>query len=98
MFAHLQKRFDPIVFVLVLLLSLLCTTARAETTDWSVAVIDRILAAVPSGGTLARVGDMQIQTSLLKRWRDQISRPPRPNLLEAANALSRTGPYTGTCS
>ena len=44
--------------------------------SWDVAVLDEILAAVPPGESLAPVGDMQIRTDLLMKWRNQLAGQP----------------------
>jgi parallel beta-helix repeat protein len=48
--------------------------------NWNVTVLDKILAGVPSGQTLAQVGDMQIQVSLLQNWRNQLAGARQPQL------------------
>ena len=58
--------------------------------NWSVAVLDKILAGVPPGQTLAQVGDMQIQVSLLQTWRNQLAGGPQPLL--AFNGSTPTWP------
>ena len=55
--------------------------ARAQKKpDWNLAVLDKILAAVPSGAKLARVGDMEILVSNLRAWRNQLAGEPVLNL------------------
>jgi hypothetical protein len=51
----------------------------ADTTAWSVAVLDRLLASAPPGG-LVTVGDMRISTSYLQGWRNHLAGGPQPKL------------------
>ena len=62
--------------------------APSASANWSVAVLDKILAGVPPGQTLAQVGDMQIQVSLLQTWRNQLAGGPQPLL--AFNGVTPT--------
>jgi hypothetical protein len=64
--------------------------APSASANWSVAVLDKILADVPPGQTLAQVGDMQIQVSLLQTWRNQLAGGPQPLL--AFNGSTPTWP------
>ena len=51
---------------------------QTEDTAWSVSVLDRILAAVPPGQKLVRVGDMEILVKNLTAWRAQMMDGPAP--------------------
>ena len=73
----------PRLFTLLVLLgaglpSVLPLQAQTSTTNWNLSVLDGLLAAVPPGQKLARVGDMEILVSTLKAWRAQLAGGPAP--------------------
>ena len=79
----MSKRFRLFFrFIALALFSLLNASLFAGTpaANWNVAVLDKILAGVQPGQTLAQVGDMQIQISLLRGWRNQLAGAPQPQL------------------
>lgn len=47
---------------------------------WSVVVLDKVLASVPPGAKLARVGDMEILVSNLRAWRNALAGQSTPGL------------------
>jgi hypothetical protein len=51
-------------------------SAQTSTTDWSVAVLDQILANVQPGQKTARIDDMEILVSNLQAWRNQLAGLP----------------------
>jgi Astacin (Peptidase family M12A) len=77
-FATLRDVWVTIVRALLLFSALLAIgvsplIAKAESTDWSVAVLDQILAKVEPGQALARVGDMDILATNLMTWRNHLA-------------------------
>ena len=73
----------PILLLLALLfllpISKLCA-ANTQDADWSVAVLDQLLAATPPGQGTVRVGDMILPVSYLQWWRNKLAGGPQPNL------------------
>ena len=65
--------------------------AQTSTAEWSVAVLDEILAGVPPGQALAQVGDMQIRVSNLTTWRNELAGVPMPRLAFDGTAPTWTG-------
>jgi len=66
-------------------------SAPGQSNDWNVAVLDQILAATPSGSTVAQVGDMEMLVSGLVAWRNELAGLPAPR-----SAFSGTAPlWTG---
>ncbi len=72
-----MKTFLRRVLALISLLTPLFVSpalrAQDGDTDWNVALLDRILAGVPPGGTLAQIGDMEYPVAALQTWRDQLA-------------------------
>ena len=54
--------------------------AQTDSTQWSVAVLDKLLAGVAPGQRFVQVGDMQILTVNLQAWRDKLAGVASPNL------------------
>ena len=65
--------------------------AQDKRADWNVQVLDQILASVPAGEKLARVGDMEILVSNLRAWRNELAGQPAPGLAFDGNAPIWTG-------
>ncbi len=70
------RSFFGFIFLFLLLLVPLLLRGQTNDVNWSLTVLDRILAAVPPGQKLAQVGDMQILVSNLKVWRSQLAGGP----------------------
>ncbi len=87
----LRQRCGFVVLAAFILLNhpLFASSSPAE--NWNVAVLDKILAAVPPGQKLAQVGDMQIQVSLLQSWRNKLVGGPQPKLAFDGTAPTWTG-------
>jgi Astacin (Peptidase family M12A) len=54
--------------------------AQTDTAQWSVAVLDKLLATAAPGQRLVQVGDMQILRANLQTWRNKLAGAPNPNL------------------
>ena len=54
-------------------------------------MLDGIVAAVPPGQKLARVGDMEILVTNLKAWRAQLAGGPAPKIAFAGGVPAWTG-------
>ena len=65
--------------------------ASAQSTDWNVAALDQILAAVPPGAKTAQMGDMEILVSNLQAWRNQLAGGPAPQFVSSGTAPLWTG-------
>jgi hypothetical protein len=80
--------------MLSLFLSALAVNLRAQesaTTAWNVAVLDRLLAAVPPGQNTVQVGDMILPVSYLQGWRNQLGGGPQPRLAFNGNFTAWPG-------
>ena len=75
-----SMRHGRFVFTVLLALLPLTSISRAQSNTWDVAVLDRILANIPPGQSVAQVGDMFIKVSTLQVWRDQLAGEPPPPL------------------
>jgi len=71
-----MRFYRGFVFLFLLFFTPLLLRAQTNDVNWSVGVLDRILATVPPGQRLAQVGDMQILVSKLKAWRNQLAGAP----------------------
>ncbi len=69
-----------VVLAAVILFHQSLFAASTSAPDWNVAVLDKILAGVQPGQTIAQVGDMGIQVPLLQYWRNQLAGAPQPKL------------------
>ena len=88
--------FCRLIFpALLFLVASLAVPARAASADvdWSVVVLDRILAAVPPGQRLAQVGDMMIPATNLLAWRNWLAGVPSQQSAFSGSPLSPT--WTG---
>jgi hypothetical protein len=65
------------VFIVLLCCSF-SVVSRAQSNSWDLAVLDNILANVAPGQNVAQVGDMFIQVSYLRAWRNQLAGGPQP--------------------
>ena len=65
--------------------------AQKSETDWNVKLLDEILASVPPGEKLARVGDMEILVSNLRAWRSELAGEPSTSLAFDGNVPIWTG-------
>ncbi len=61
------------IFAVLLVLFPLAPLSRAQSNAWDVAVLDKILANVPPGQSLAQVGDMFLSVSVLQASRDALA-------------------------
>src|SRR5580704_10175923 len=75
-----NERWFARFVVATLLFCSLSFASRAQSNSWDVAVLDRILANVPPGQNVAQVGDMFMQVSYLRAWRNQLAGGPHPLL------------------
>jgi hypothetical protein len=78
---ELKRRLfsSPLLALLGFLSILALPAASADTTAWSVAVLDHLLASAPAGGPVT-VGDMRIPVSYLQGWRNHLAGGPQPKL------------------
>ncbi len=88
---HPGHRCGFIIFAAFFFLTQTLLAVASTTNDWNVAVLDKILAAVPPGQKLAQVGDMRIQVPLLQYWRNQLAGAPQPQLAFDGTAPTWTG-------
>jgi hypothetical protein len=65
--------------------------SQTDTTQWSAAVLDKLLAGVAPGQRLVPVGDMQILTANLQTWRNKLVGARTPNLAFDGTAPTWTG-------
>jgi hypothetical protein len=71
-----MRLYRGFIFLFLLLFTPSLLRGQPNSESWSVAVLDRILAAVQPGQKLAQVGDMQILVANLKAWRNQLAGVP----------------------
>jgi hypothetical protein len=74
-----------------LLISRQLPAQTQDSTAWSVAVLDKLLAGVKPGQNLVQVGDMQILATNLRTWRNQLAGGPTPSLAFDGTAPTWTG-------
>jgi hypothetical protein len=65
--------------------------AQTNSTQWSVAVLDKLLAGVAPGQRLVQVGDMQVLTNNLQAWRRLLAGAVAPDLAFDGTAPTWTG-------
>lgn len=65
--------------------------AETSVTNWSVTVINQLLAKVPPGHTTVLVGDMLLPVSLMQGWRDHLAGGPQPRLAFSGSFAPWTG-------
>jgi parallel beta-helix repeat protein len=56
------------------------TTKATDSTDWSIAVLDELIAATPTNATTVEIGDMLVPLDYLKGWRNKLAGGPQPKL------------------
>lgn len=83
--------FRHYIIAAVLFLAILPANAQKKPIDWNVVLLDKILASVPAGQKLARVGDMEILVSNLRAWRNHLTGEPSLNLAFDGDAPIWTG-------
>lgn len=54
--------------------------AQPPAQNWSVTVLDRLLAATPPGQQFVQISDMEISVAYLQAWRDHLASGPQPNV------------------
>lgn len=86
-----MRFYRGFIFLFLLLFTPLLLRGQTNTGNWSVAVLDRILAAVQPGQKLAQVGDMQILVTNLKTWRNQLAGVPSQQSAFDGTAPTWTG-------
>ena len=88
---HLRNRRGFILIAAFFLLVRPLAAAVSPAEDWNVAVLDKILAAVPPGQTLAPVGDMEIPVSYLQSWRTRLAGGPQLKIAFSGSLTAWTG-------
>ena len=81
-----------LAFAVLLALLLLTSASHAQSNAWDIAILDRILANVPSGQSVAQVGDMFINVPVLQVFRNQLAgEPPPPSAFDGTFHAWTTG-------
>src|ERR1700693_3084075 len=86
-----RARCGQFAFVVLLALLSFSSASQAQSNAWDIAVLDKILASVPPGQTLAQVGDMFIKVSVLQASRSQLAGGPHPLLAFDGTTPTWTG-------
>ena len=87
----MHARFFFVCFWTLSVLTLPALRTAAETTDWSVAFLDELLASVAPGQTTVLIGDMEILVRNVRAWRNQLAGSPGPQSAFNATVPKWTG-------